>query len=146
MKYGSLFFFLLSFHLSQPGGWSILVGRNRWNTMKYSSSAGRFMRTELTKLKALKTTMGATISTLGLVGTLAIYKKNWITIRPIWKWTNGNNSISNFKSQIKNKWPKIKKPFYHWCPPPPLIWTSCGLPLLFHAFLLPVSAPGAVFL
>ena len=43
--------------------------------MKYSSSAGRYMRTELTKLKALKTTMGATISTLGLVGTLAIYKK-----------------------------------------------------------------------
>ena len=75
MNSWSLFFFLLSIHLSQSGGWGILVGRNRWNTMKYTSSAGRHMRTELTKLKALKTTMGATISTLGLIGTLAIYKK-----------------------------------------------------------------------
>ena len=28
-----------------------------------------------TKMKALKTSMGAAISTLGLVGTLALYKK-----------------------------------------------------------------------
>ena len=51
--------------------------------MKHTSSAGRYMRTELTKLKALKTTMGATISTLGLIGTLAIYKQNRIPIRPL---------------------------------------------------------------
>ena len=52
-----------------------MVGRNRWNTMKHASSTGHFMRTELTKMKAIKTSMGAAISTLGLVGTLALYKK-----------------------------------------------------------------------
>ena len=43
--------------------------------MKHASSTGRFMRTELTKMKMLKTSMRTAISTLGLVGTLALYKK-----------------------------------------------------------------------
>ena len=40
------------------------------------------MHTELTKLKALKTSMAATISSLGLIGTLAIYKKIESSIDP----------------------------------------------------------------
>ena len=76
--------------------------------MKHTSSAGRYRRTELTKLKALKTTMGATISTLGLIGTMAIYKKIESQLDPSETEQIAiiQSLISNVKSKINDQKPK----------------------------------------
>ena len=96
-----IFCFLLCLSIVHPGGWGMILGRNRWAGMKHTSSTGRFLRTHLTKVKLLKTTLTSTISTLGLLGSLALFKKIEKPIDP--SNTDSLSIVHSMISQINNQ-------------------------------------------
>ena len=84
--------------------------------MKHTSSTGRFLRTQLTKMKLLKTTVTTTISTLGLLGSLTLFKQIEKSMDP--NDSEGlalvHNIINQINTKIKDKKPPLienKNPF-----------------------------------
>ena len=58
-----------------PGGWSLLLGSQRLQTMKFTSATGRFLREHVTHGKILGSALTSALSSLGLFGSLALFKE-----------------------------------------------------------------------
>ena len=94
---------LCVFPLVTPRGWSILLGHTRWQQMKISSSTGKFLREHVTKGKIISSTLASTISSVGLFGSLALFKELEKTID-----LNDSASLSTLRSLIDQVNKKIK--------------------------------------
>ena len=94
---------LLSSNLVFSGGWGILLGKNRWAGMKHTSATGRFLHKHATMGKMIKTALTSTISTLGLFGSLALFKQIEKAIDP-----SDTDSLSIIHSMIDQINTKIK--------------------------------------
>ena len=74
--------------------------------MKYSSSTGKFLREHITKGKLIASTLTSTISSLGLFGSLALFKELEKAIDP-----EDTSSLNVLKSLIEQVNSKIKTQF-----------------------------------
>ena len=119
---------LLSSNLVSSGGWGSLLGKNRWAGMKHTSSTGRFLHKHVTKGKMIKSALTSTISTLGLFGSLALFKQIENAIDPsdiIHSMIDQiNTKIKNKKSEVLGESMKLKdEPF-------DFIWLLIAIPCL----------------
>ena len=85
----------------QARGWSVLLGHNRWHSMKFTSSTVWFLWEHVTKGNILSSALTSSISSIGLFGSLALFKEIEKAIDPTD--TTGLLALRSLIDQVNNR-------------------------------------------
>ena len=81
IKISYIMLFLVS--SASAGGWSLLLGSQIWQAIKFTSSTGKFLREHVTHGKILGSALSTAISSLRLFGSLALFKELEQALDPV---------------------------------------------------------------
>ena len=73
IKMSYIMLFLVS--SASAGGWSLLLGSQRWQAMKLTSSTGKFLREHVIHGKILGSALYSAVNSLGLFGAMVLFKE-----------------------------------------------------------------------